>query len=98
MTATSATLAIVFMALPYTARRRPKKKPRTGGSGASRFHWGEPGFRSVWEPVMAREQPSRSIYHDGANNFYTVDRAFFFCPGRLGLLVTCRAFPFQTHW
>ena len=40
MTATSATLAIVFMASPYIARRRPKKKPRTGGSGASRVPLG----------------------------------------------------------
>jgi hypothetical protein len=31
MTAISAILAIVFMASPYIARRRLKKKPRTGG-------------------------------------------------------------------
>ena len=33
MTAISAILAIVFMASPYTARRRLKKKPRTGERG-----------------------------------------------------------------
>ena len=41
MTATTATLAIVFMASPYIARRRLKKKPRTGGAGLLRFLWGE---------------------------------------------------------